>query len=338
MSWTIAAFLPTADQARGRRLPLGMPTLGGLQFWADVHLFRDWRIQLNVRSGQHRLLDGSNFQHAVGTYQQCLDALAELRDRLEFQAWRGESVVLLHGLIRTRYCMRPLAVHLESRGYRVYSPGYPSTQISIGSHARNLQRVIESIEGPDPIHLVGFSMGGLIARAYLELGPDPRIHRLVTIGTPNQGADRASSLHRFGLLQPIGPAAIQLVSGPDGIVHQLSSNPTATTGVEVGVIAAGGPYGKGYSFTLPPDNDGVVTVASTLLAGARDFHLVRGFHAVLPSLLTVRNAVTRFLRFGYFRHEGDRREIGSVQWVGQHNRRAVVGWAMPRMQRMQRAS
>lgn len=330
MIWSLSTTLPNMGRTGTGWLPMGRPTLGGLQFWADVHLFRDWRIQLNVRTGSHRLLDGRNFQHACGTYEECVQALGEIRDRVGLQSWQGESVVLLHGLIRTRYCMRPLAEHLEHRGFRVYNPGYPSTQLSIGSHARNIQRILNSIEGSDPIHLVGFSMGGLIARACLEIEPNPRIRRLVTIGTPHQGADKAQMLHQMGLLRAVGPAAIQLVSGSEGIVHQLSSNPSATSGVEVGIIAAGGPLGLGYSFTLPPDNDGVVTVSSTLLAGARDFHLVRGFHAILPSLLTVRTATARFLRHGYFRTESDRREIGSVHWVGQHHRRAIVaGWAEP---------
>ena len=302
-----------------------MPTLGGLQFWSDVYLFRDWRIQLHVHTARYRLLDHWNFEHAHGTFEDCRHKLDRIRvEQGLVDEETGPRVVVLHGLIRTRRSMDVLARHLRQHGMTAYTVGYPSLQISIGSHARHLEQIIKGLEGDAPIHIVGHSMGGLITRAYLELGPDPRIKRIVMIGTPNQGAEKATLVQRTGLLPLVGPSACQLVPGEGGIVHQLSSNPTSLYGVEVGVIAAGGPGGRGYTNLIPSDNDGVVTVASTLLAGAADFHLVRGLHTFMPSLLAVRVATERFLRHGYFRTAADRRPIDSIRWVGQQGRRPVV--------------
>ncbi len=42
-----------------------------------------------------------------------------------------------------------------------YTVGYPSLQISIGSHARHLEQIIKGLEGDAPIHIVGHSMGAL---------------------------------------------------------------------------------------------------------------------------------------------------------------------------------
>ena len=42
--------------------------------------------------------------------------------------------------------------------------------------------------GYDRIHVVGHSLGGLVARYYVQrLGGDARVHTLVTLGTPHSG-------------------------------------------------------------------------------------------------------------------------------------------------------
>lgn len=289
--------------------PENRPTFGGLQFWADVQLWRDWRIQLNVDRGVYRLIDGWYFQHAQGSLERCRQILAEVKEPFDPEAGGADRVLLLHGLIRTRHSMDTLAYHLRSHGFECYTVSYPSTRLSMRAHADHLSQIVENLDGDRPIHFVGHSMGGLIARIYLEEHSDPRLKRIVTIGTPHHGAEKAILFNRVGLLPVVGPAAQELLPGGEGIFPELTPNPTARCGVEIGVIAAGGPGGKGYSVVVPPDNDGVVTVASTMLDGAADFQLVRGHHTFLPSLLSVRQATERFLRHGYFRTEADRQPI-----------------------------
>ena len=42
--------------------------------------------------------------------------------------------------------------------------------------------------GFERIHIIGHSLGGLIARYYVtRLGGDARVHTLVTLGTPHDG-------------------------------------------------------------------------------------------------------------------------------------------------------
>ncbi len=50
------------------RQPPNLPakTLGGTQFWSDVLVQRDWRIQRNAWTGHCRLLDGQNVRRAWG--------------------------------------------------------------------------------------------------------------------------------------------------------------------------------------------------------------------------------------------------------------------------------
>ena len=140
-----------------------------------------------------------------------------------------ETVLVLHGIVRTRYSMEDLAAHLRQAGYQAYSVGYPSTRADVERHARCLKSIVDGLPEASKIHFVGHSMGGLVIRAYLA---DPsslrgeRLGRMVMIGTPNHGAERADALAgTFPFDQIFGPAGAQLVTGPEGIAQQLPKSP-----------------------------------------------------------------------------------------------------------------
>ena len=85
--------MPEARERFG--LPnLPLPTLGGRQLWADLHLEGGWRIQKNAVTGRHRLLDRHNIRRAWGTRGECdlaLDAFlgAPTKFILFFDLFRG---------------------------------------------------------------------------------------------------------------------------------------------------------------------------------------------------------------------------------------------------------
>jgi pimeloyl-ACP methyl ester carboxylesterase len=76
--------------------------------------------------------------------------------------------------------------------------------------ARRLSASIDAIceqTGYERIHVVGHSMGGLVARYYVQrLDGDARVHTLVTLGTPHQGT-RAARLFPRGVCQQLTPGS-----------------------------------------------------------------------------------------------------------------------------------
>ena len=71
--WMMSNLGSAQDEARKMPAPrqhpnLSTKTLGGTQFWSDVLVQRDWRIQRNAWTGHHRLLDGQNSRHAWGSF------------------------------------------------------------------------------------------------------------------------------------------------------------------------------------------------------------------------------------------------------------------------------
>ncbi|MEJ2868255.1 alpha/beta fold hydrolase [Actinomycetospora sp. OC33-EN08] len=105
-------------------------------------------------------------------------------------------VLLVHGIVDNRSIFHYLARALRRRGHGTvqavnYSPMTAFTG-DIRTAARDLGDHVERLcaaSGADRVHVVGHSLGGLIARYYVQrLGGDARVDTLVTLGTPHRGS------------------------------------------------------------------------------------------------------------------------------------------------------
>ncbi|MCD2192464.1 alpha/beta fold hydrolase [Actinomycetospora endophytica] len=105
-------------------------------------------------------------------------------------------VLLVHGIVDNRSIFVHLARVLRRRGHGTvqgvnYSPMTAFTG-DIRAAARDLGEHVErmcAVAGVDRVHVIGHSLGGLIARYYVQrLGGDERVDTLVTLGTPHQGS------------------------------------------------------------------------------------------------------------------------------------------------------
>lgn len=103
-------------------------------------------------------------------------------------------VLLIHGIDDTRAVMEPLGRYLEARGWRRFAFDMVPNDGREGFEvlARQLQREVAEIRartGAAKVDLVGFSLGGVVARVYLqELGGASEVERLVTISSPHHGS------------------------------------------------------------------------------------------------------------------------------------------------------
>ncbi|MFJ9393677.1 esterase/lipase family protein [Streptomyces californicus] len=101
-------------------------------------------------------------------------------------------VVLLHGFIDNRSVFLVLRRALTRHGHRrTASLNYSPLTRDIRAAAALLGRQVEAVRartGHDRVDIVGHSLGGLIARYYVQrLGGDRRVRTLVTLGTPHGG-------------------------------------------------------------------------------------------------------------------------------------------------------
>jgi triacylglycerol lipase len=100
-------------------------------------------------------------------------------------------VVLVHGFMDTGSVFKSLQRQLEKKGHRCVVPNLRPRDARHGIEplAENLRQEIENqIPHRHSFSIIGFSMGGLVARHYLQqLDGAKRCERLITISSPHQG-------------------------------------------------------------------------------------------------------------------------------------------------------
>lgn len=281
------------------------PTLGGRQFWADEFFFHDWHIQRNCFTGHYRLLDGSNLRRAWGSFDECRNKLDQIAAERKMPPMRGRGVIVLHGLFRSAASMSHMSRFLRDKGgYSVFGVNYPTTRGSLVDHAQTLGKVIDSLQGIDEISFVCHSLGNLVVRQYLadhtrpemQLQPDRRFKRMVMLGPPNQGAQMAEALAPYRMFHAVaGASASQLARDWATLEAGL-----ATPAFPFAILAGGRGTDQGYNPFLGRDNDMVVSVESTRLAGAADFAVLPVLHTLMMDDATVQEYTLRFLTHGYF--------------------------------------
>jgi hypothetical protein len=289
-------------------------TAGGKQFWADVWFFHDWRIQCHALTGHYRLLDGANHRIGSGTYEECRNKMDEIRKRDNLAPMEGKAVVILHGLFRTRTSMASVGSAVaDAGGYKAFCMGYPTTRGSVETHARSLDNVVRSMEGISEINFIAHSLGNLVVRHWVKdfaaagrsLPKGQKFGRMVMLAPPNRQPQLATLLVRGMVAQFVaGPAAGEMATGWEQLEPKLGTPP-----FEFGVLAGGKGDGRGYNPLIPGDDDGVITVESTRLPGARDFRLLPILHSFFMKDQLVHQHAIKFLQHGYFESEKTRQPI-----------------------------
>ena len=211
---------------------------------------------------------------------------------------RRDGVILLHGLGTSAQgvTMRPLARRLSAAGFAPVRLDYPSSRMDIDGARRWLGRRIGAASARfERCHLVGHSLGGVLA-ARLACEVDPaRRGRVVQLGAPNLGSPLAALALRVPpAARVLGPALQDLARGP---------SPCDTQGI--GAIAGSTSWGPparlpgGLGTPFSGASDGKVSVTSALWGAEATLVLPVG-HAFLPLSRRVAEATITYLRDGRF--------------------------------------
>lgn len=112
----------------------------------------------------------------------------------------GTPIILVHGVVDNRSIFTLLRRSLRRRGFgRTYALNYSPFTEDIAKVAKRLGVLIEEVceqTGYERVHIIGHSMGGLVARYYVQrLGGDRHVHTVCTLGTPHGGSMWAGMVH-----------------------------------------------------------------------------------------------------------------------------------------------
>ena len=104
----------------------------------------------------------------------------------------GTPILLVHGLVDNRSVFTVLRRALRRRGFgQVRTLNYSPFTSDVRTAAAQLAALVETTceqTGHERVHVVGHSLGGVVARYYVQvMGGDARVHTLCTLGSPHAG-------------------------------------------------------------------------------------------------------------------------------------------------------
>ena len=103
-----------------------------------------------------------------------------------------DVVFLLHGVLATAGVLGPLEARLREAGVQhVASFSYHPLR-TVASLARELRREVMRVPVRARVHLVGHSLGGVVARWFVqECGGSGRVHQTISLASPFAGTEIA---------------------------------------------------------------------------------------------------------------------------------------------------
>lgn len=282
---------------RDLAFPSSWPIPRALQCWSDTYLHAGWRIQTHVVRGDCRLLDPTDVRRAQGSYDSCRSAFESIRRDEDIVPPGRHLVLLVHAIARSARSFSKMKKALRDAGFDATAITYASTSRTLEAHAATLESLLDRLEGSETVSFVCHSMGGLVVRHVLarDSAWKRRVtpHRVVLIGTPNQGSAIARRLAQFPPYAAFyGPAGQQLTPASVAAVPPLQ--------VPFATIAGGRGYQTGFNPFLTGDNDGTVSVWEAVLEGAEQHLIVPALHFAICNHPETIRATVNYLQTGRF--------------------------------------
>lgn len=205
----------------------------------------------------------------------------------------NEHIILLHGLWMRGFALSMLHRRMLEAGFRVHRFDYLSVEATEQSILERLhQRMTELSADGATVHLVGHSLGGLLAlRACLHDALPPG--RVVCLGSPLKGSAAARAFAAWGRGSEV------LLGHNRALIEQGFDRWDGLR--EVGMIAGSTPLGLGAMLGhFEGAHDGTVAVDETRLEGLADHCVLEVNHTGLLFSADVAEHAAGFLRKGRF--------------------------------------
>ena len=175
-----------------------------------------------------------------------------------------KQVVVLHGLYMSGFVMRPLCARLEKSGLAIFNLSYNT----LSPDRETIFAQIDAFINDKETALVCHSMGGLVARAYLEANSlqSQNVKKVITLGTPHKGSHIAEKMQQKGFNTFL----------KNSVEFLLSKNGDWPFNAKLYSIAGDLPIGLMPLIAKGSQSDGTVLIDETKLNGMAEhkvFHL-----------------------------------------------------------------
>ncbi len=151
-------------------------------------------------------------------------AFAELSNGQIFYQWHGKTegpvLVLVHGLTTPSFVWRDMVPSLVTAGYRVLTfdhfgrgySGHPKQPQTYAFFTKELTELLDHLKVSDPIHLLGYSMGGGIVADFSARNP-ARIDHLIMLAPAGFRAELGGFFDWAARARILGDLAMSVFGG-----------------------------------------------------------------------------------------------------------------------------
>jgi pimeloyl-ACP methyl ester carboxylesterase len=214
-----------------------------------------------------------------------------------------KTVIVIHGLWMTGFEMGWLRGKLRQAGYKPLRFSYRMLSRSLDFNIEKLRDMI--CAQPDQVHLVGHSLGGVLALQTLRKYPDLNVARVVCMGSPLVDTHAGRNLASFGFGRFMLGKTL-----PDAVFAEPLK---AWSGKQqVGSIAGSFGVGMGRLIAkLEKPHDGMVSAIETQLPGIADYLVLPVNHTGMLISDRVADQTHFFFRFGHFDRQHSKVHAGA---------------------------
>jgi hypothetical protein len=203
-----------------------------------------------------------------------------------------DHVVLVHGMWMRGLALLPLAQRLQGAGFSVEPFEYASAADPGAAIERLTGRIVAAAAAATNVHVLGHSLGGLLALEALRGGDDLPPGYALAVGSPLCGSAAARGFALF-------PGGAWMIGRSLDLLEQGLAPWTGAR--RVGVIAGSLSLGFGLLTGLADEpGDGTVAVRETRLPGISEHRVVAASHTGLLFSSEVAALCAGFLREGSF--------------------------------------
>ena len=205
----------------------------------------------------------------------------------------AETIILVHGLWMMGAEMSLLKRRLRVHGYAVQQFRYRMMTQSLDHNRAQLKQFIEKYPA-DKTHIIGHSLGGVLALQTLQAYPELPVSSVICLGSPLVDSAAGRRVSRVG-----AGRAILGKTMPEAVFETPLKDWSGQA--RVGVVAGNRGFGLGKMIgKLPKPNDGVVALAETCLPGIDDHLEVPVGHTGLVLSADVASQCHWFISHGSF--------------------------------------
>lgn len=203
-----------------------------------------------------------------------------------------KCAILLHGLARSSFSMKPIERKLKKEGYVVWNKSYESTKKTVEKLSPIIAEAITYCDQQkaEEIYFASHSMGGILIRHYFQTMKNPKVKAVVMLAPPNKGSEIVDEFKDQSWFKWYnGPAGLQLTSDEKGLPKSLKP-----ISIPIGIITGNVSSDPWFSYLFKGPNDGKVSVESAKLDEMKDFLLVEKGHTFIMNSSEVHKQILHF--------------------------------------------